>query len=31
LLKDVTIMRMLKGLEAKISVSVAHWLMLDHG
>src|SRR5258707_15589032 len=25
------IMRMLKGLEAKISVSVAHWLMLDHG
>src|SRR6476646_2454524 len=25
------IMRMLKGLEAKISVSVAHWLMLEHG
>jgi glutathionyl-hydroquinone reductase len=25
------IMRMLKGLEAKISVSVAHWLMLDQG
>src|SRR5229473_6652756 len=25
------IVRMLKGLEAKISVSVAHWLMLDHG
>ena len=25
------IMRMLKGLEAKISVSVPHWLMLEHG
>ena len=25
------IMRMLKGLEDKISVSVVHWLMLEHG